>query len=180
MSFAIGAAGSGKSAVINQVVKELKSQDVEVLAFRLDRCEDFNSIEKLGGQLGLSKSPVGSLRRAADKRDAVLVIDQFDAMSLMSGRLPNSHDAVADLVDEAMALNIRVIVACRLFDFENDHQIREISAKWKAQHVTVGDLSDDAVANAVTEMGGEFCKTYRKTTRAVKTAITSCSNLRKS
>ena len=162
LSFAIGAAGSGKSAVINQVVKELKSQDVEVLAFRLDRCEDFNSIEKLGGQLGLSKSPVGSLRRAADKRDAVLVIDQFDAMSLMSGRLPNSHDAVADLVDEAMALNIRVIVACRLFDFENDHQIREISAKWKAQHVTVGDLSDDAVANAVTEMGGDFARLTEK------------------
>ena len=154
--FVIGAAGSGKSAVINQVVEELKSQDAEVLAFRLDQCEDFNSIEKLGRKLELSKSPVVSLQRAADKCDAVLVIDQFDAMSLMSGRLPNSYDAVADLVDEAMALNIRVIVACRLFDFENDYRIREISAKWKAQHVTVGDLSDDAVANAVTEMGDDI------------------------
>jgi hypothetical protein len=162
LSFVIGAAGSGKSAVINQVVEKLKSQDAEVLAFRLDRCADFNSTKKLGKRLELPKSPVASLQQAANERDAVLVIDQLDAMSLMSGRLPNSSDAVADLVDEAMALNIRVILACRLFDFENDHRIREISAKWKAQHVTVGDLSDDAVANAVTEMGGDFARLTEK------------------
>lgn len=162
LSFVIGAAGSGKSAVINQVVKELKSQDAEVLAFRLDQCEDFNSIEKLGEKLNLSKSPVASLRRAADERDAFLVIDQFDTISLMSGRLPNSYDAVADLVDEAMTSNIRVIVACRLFDFENDHRIRKINDEWKAQHVTVGDLSDDAVANAVTEMRGDIARLTEK------------------
>ena len=161
-SFVIGAAGSGKSAVINQVVKELKSQDAEVLAFRLDQCEDFNSIEKLGEKLNLSKSPVASLRSAADERDAFLVIDQFDTISLMSGRLPNSYDAVADLIDEAMALNIRVIVACRLFDFENDHRIRKINDEWKAQHVTVSDLSDDAVANAVTEMRGDIARLTEK------------------
>lgn len=175
LSFVIGAAGSGKSAVINQVVKELKSQDAEVLAFRLDQCEDFNSIEKLGEKLNLSKSPVASLRSAADERDAFLVIDQFDTISLMSGRLPNSYDAVADLIDEAMALNIRVIVACRLFDFENDHRIRKINDEWKAQHVTVSDLSDDAVANAVTEMRGDIARLTEKTTRVVKTTITSCS-----
>ena len=168
LSFVIGAAGSGKSAVINQVVKELKSQDVEVLAFRLDRCEDFNSIEKLGGQLDLSKSPVASLRRAADKRDAVLVIDQFDTISLMSGRLPNSYDAVADLVDEAMALDIRVIVVCRLFDFENDHRIRKINDEWKGQHVVVGDLSDDVVADAVTEMGGDIARLTAKQRELLK------------
>lgn len=160
--FVIGAAGSGKSAVINQVVEELKSQDAEVLAFRLDQCEDFNSIEKLGRKLELLKSPVVSLQRAADKCDAVLVIDQFDAMSLMSGRLPNSYDAVADLVDEAMALNIRVIVACRLFDFENDYRIRKINDEWKGQHVVVGDLSDDVVADAVTEMGGDIARLTAK------------------
>ena len=162
LSFVIGAAGAGKSAVINQVVEKLESQEAEVLAFRLDRCEDFNSIEKLGRQLDLSKSPVVSLQRAADKRNAVLVIDQFDTISLMSGRLPNSYDAVADLVDEAMALNIRVIVACRLFDFENDHRIRKVSDKWKGQHVVVGDLSDDAVANAVVEMGGNIARLTEK------------------
>lgn len=168
LSFVIGAAGSGKSAVINQVVKELKSQDAEVLAFRLDRCEDFNSIEKLGEELVLSKSPVASLRRAADKRDAVLIIDQFDTISLMSGRLPNSYDAVADLVDEAMALDIRVIVVCRLFDFENDHRIRKINDEWKGQHVVVGDLSDDVVADAVTEMGGDIARLTAKQRELLK------------
>ena len=166
--FVIGAAGSGKSAVINQVVEELKSQNAEVLAFRLDRCEDFNSIEKLGRQLDLSKSPVVSLRRAADKRDAVLVIDQFDTISLMSGRLPNSYDAVADLVDEATELNIRVIVACRLFDFENDHRIRKISDEWKGQHVVVGDLSDDVVADAVVGMGGNIARLTEKQRELLK------------
>ena len=82
----------------------------------------FQFHEKAGEATRVTKSPVASLQRAANERDAVLVIDQLDAISLMSGRLPNSYDAVADLIDEAMAEGIRVIVACRLFDLENDHE----------------------------------------------------------
>lgn len=168
LSFIVGVAGSGKSAVVNQLVEKLQSQNAEVLAFRLDRCADFNSTKKLGKRLELPKSPVASLQRAANERDAVLVIDQLDAISLMSGRLPNSYDAVADLIDEAMALDIRVIVVCRLFDFENDHRIRKINGEWKAQHVTVGDLSDDAVADAVTEMGGDIARLTAKQRELLK------------
>ena len=162
LSFIVGVAGSGKSAVVNQVVEKLQSQNAEVLAFRLDRCADFNSTKKLGKQLELPKSPVASLQRAANERDAVLVIDQLDAISLMSGRLPNSYDAVADLIDEAMAEGIRVIVACRLFDLENDHRIRRIVEKWQAERITVNDLSDDAVANAVMKIGGDIARLTEK------------------
>lgn len=158
LSFIVGVAGSGKSAVVNQLVEKLQSQNAEVLAFRLDRCADFNSTKKLGKRLELPKSPVASLQRAANERDAVLVIDQLDAISLMSGRLPNSYDAVADLIDEAMAEGIRVIVACRLFDLENDHRIRRIVEKWQAERITVNDLSDDVVANAVMKIGGDIAR----------------------
>ena len=162
LSFIVGVAGSGKSAVVNQLVEKLQSQNAEVLAFRLDRCADFNSTKKLGKRLELPKSPVASLQRAANERDAVLVIDQLDAISLMSGRLPNSYDAVADLIDEAMAEGIRVIVACRLFDLENDHRIRRIVEKWQAERITVNDLSDDVVANAVMEIGGDIARLTEK------------------
>ena len=57
-----------------------------------------------------------------------------------------------------MAEGIRVIVACRLFDLENDHRIRRIVEKWQAERITVNDLSDDVVANAVMKIGGDIAR----------------------
>ncbi|WP_369374496.1 hypothetical protein AB1046_09060 [Promicromonospora sp. Populi] len=154
LALVVGTGGGGKSAVVYQAASGLESQGAEVLAFRLDRRGGFSSTAGLGKQLGLSTSPVASLRMAADGRDALLIIDQLDAVSLASGRLSERYDVIADLIDEAMAVDgVRVILACRLFDVENDHRIRRLDARPDVERLTVKPLPDGAVTGAVEAMG---------------------------
>ncbi|MEI4748074.1 hypothetical protein [Rhodococcus erythropolis] len=154
LALVVGAGGGGKSAVLYQAAREFEGQDAEVLAFRLDRRGAFGSTMELGTQLGLSTSPVAALRQAADGRDAFLVIDQLDAVSLASGRLSERYDVIADLIQEATAVDgVRVILACRLFDVENDHRIRKLDARNDVERLTVEPLPDEAAADAVSAMG---------------------------
>ncbi|WP_329361974.1 hypothetical protein OG896_02585 [Streptomyces sp. NBC_00669] len=150
----IGAAGGGKSAVLHQVFTALDDAATPVLAFRLDRLGPFDSTHALGRCVGLSMSPVGALGVMADGRPCVLVVDQLDAVSMASGRIPEAFDAVADLVDEAAAHpGMRVVLACRAFDAEADHRIRRLAAPEDCRRVTVGPLSETQVEIAVTDMG---------------------------
>jgi hypothetical protein len=157
--FVSGTAGGGKSSALEQSVEVLEASGAQVLALRLDRLDSFASTTDLGRQLGLDTSPAVVLALAADGRDAFLVIDQLDAVSLASGRMPESFDVVMDLIGEALSVSgIRVILACREFDIENDHRIRSLADRPDTVKVSVGLLSADAVDSAVTSMGLDATK----------------------
>jgi hypothetical protein len=154
LAIVLGTAGGGKSSVLEQVVTSLAPSGAEVLALRLDRVEPFASTAELGRQLGLDTSPAAALALAADGHDAYLVLDQLDAVSLASGRMPQSFDVVMDLIGEALSVsNVRVILACREFDVENDHRIRALAARPDMRKVQVGLLSNETVKAAVERMG---------------------------
>ncbi|KAF0834956.1 hypothetical protein C8E84_2813 [Ornithinibacter aureus] len=154
LALVVGAGGGGKSSVLYQAAGEFEAQGAEVLAFRLDRRGAFSSTIELGIQLGLPTSPVAALRLAADGREAFLIIDQLDAVSLASGRLSERYDVIADLIQEATAVDgVYVILACRLFDVENDHRIRKLDARNDVERLTVEPLPVESVADAVSAMG---------------------------
>ncbi|WP_216588727.1 NACHT domain-containing protein [Streptomyces brasiliscabiei] len=149
-----GTAGGGKSAVLHRAFTALDEAATPVLAFRLDRLEPFSSTRELGQRIGLPLSPVGALGAVADGRPCVLLVDQLDAVSMASGRIPEAFDAVADLVDEAAAHPaMRVVLACRAFDAEADHRIRRLAAPDHCARVAVESLSDAQVDTALTSMG---------------------------
>lgn len=149
----VGTAGGGKSVVLHQFVQSAIDSGAEVLALRLDQLDRFASTDDLGRQRGLGGSPAAALAKAANGRDAYLVIDQLDAVSLASGRMPESFDVVVDLIGEALAVNgMRVVLACREFDVDNDHRIRALAARPDVQTVPVALLSMEAVERAVAEM----------------------------
>ncbi|MEV7599740.1 hypothetical protein AB0O91_20390 [Kitasatospora sp. NPDC089797] len=149
-----GTAGSGKSSVLHQVHTVLAEQAVPTLAFRLDRMEPFSSTHELGRRIGLTVSPVSALGVAAEGRTCVLIIDQLDAVSLASGRIPDTFDAVADLVGEAAAHPaMRVVLVCRAFDVEADPRIRRLTEAEPCTHIAVESLSDEQIDTAVTAMG---------------------------
>jgi len=150
----VGDAGVGKSAVLRQTITTLEVDNTAVLCFRLDRLERFASSVELGKQLGLDVSPVTALAVVAQSQPSVLVIDQLDAVSFASGRLPENFDVVANLVREASAFpQMKVVMACRGFDVDNDNRIRELSRKTNSILVSVGPLSDVAIDSAVCAMG---------------------------
>lgn len=150
-----GAAGHGKSAVLHQAVSTLAA-DWPVLAMRLDLIEVFSSTHELGvDRLGLPASPVAALAAVAEGGDCLLVIDQLDAVSLASGRMPANFEHVAASIREAEAFGgMRVLLACRQFDIDNDYRLRGLVAEdGPAEQMTIGALSDEQVAGAVDAMG---------------------------
>lgn len=154
VAFLIGTAGGGKSAALAQGLRKVAECGLSVLGFRLDRVDNFTTTEELGNKLGLSTSPVTALAATAAGAQCLLVVDQLDAVSLASGRMHNSFDAVADLVNEASAFpNMRVIFACRQFDVDNDHRIRNLTKSAKATRISVPPLTDHEVNDAVAAMG---------------------------
>ncbi|WP_435583202.1 nSTAND1 domain-containing NTPase [Amycolatopsis thermoflava] len=155
----VGQAGAGKSVVLSQALRRIVTSDFPVLGFRLDRINDFATTQELGERLGLSVSPVAALATAANDQPCLLVIDQLDAVSIASGRMPNSFDAIADLVNEASAFpKMRVMLACRRFDVDNDHRIRSLSKATKANEVALRPLDDEEITGAVTAMGLDASK----------------------
>lgn len=154
LTLLVGAAGGGKSSVLFQAATSLPAEDRAVLAFRLDRLKPFASTTEVGRQLGLDTSPAAALALAADGRNALLIIDQLDAVSLASGRMPQSFDVVMDLIGEALSVSgVRVVLACREFDVENDHRIRALAQGPDIGTVGVEELPIEAVKAAVEGMG---------------------------
>lgn len=149
-----GTAGGGKSAVLHQGYRELDAQGTPVLAFRLDRLDRFSSTHELGRNIGLPVSPVSALGAVADGRPCVLIVGQLDAISLASGRMPDTFDTVADMVREAAAFPaMHVVMACREFDVQADHRIRLLTDLDHCAQVTVGPLTDDQIDAVLAGMG---------------------------
>ncbi len=155
VTMVVGAAGAGKSGVLWQSVQELEAKEHwPILAFRLDRLESMASTSDLGRQLGLGVSPVTALAAVAAGGPCLLVVDQLDAVSFASGRLPSGFNTVVDLIREAAAFpQMRVLLACRAFDVDNDHRIRQLIADNEVGRLDVGPLTGSQVDAAVAAMG---------------------------
>ena len=153
-----GTAGGGKTGCIIELVDELRRREVPVavLAFRLDRLKPVSNTAELGQQLGLEESPALVLAAAAKGGEAVLIVDQLDAISTASGRNSDFFDAVEGLLNEARGLrgqvNLHVIVVCREFDWQNDYRLRRLLSNQHAK-VEVGEFSAEEV-KAVLEAEG--------------------------
>jgi hypothetical protein len=143
-----GTAGAGKTGCVIEFVEALRSRGIPVLAFRLDRRAPVSSTRDFSQQFGLEESPALVLAAAAEAREAVLVVDQLDAVSTTSGRRADFCDAVEGMLAEARGLRERVklhvVVVCRAFDWENDHRLRPMVSKNHAQ-IEVAEFSLDEV-----------------------------------
>lgn len=159
-SVLIGKAGTGKTGCIIEFIEALqkRSDPAIVLAFRLDRLAPVSTTVALGRQLGLGESPALVLAAAADKQDAVLVIDQLDAVSTTSGRSSNFIDAVEALLSDVNGLRQRVklhvVVVCRAFDWHNDHRLRKLLAKdSQEKEIKITEFSVDEVKSVLSAEG---------------------------
>jgi hypothetical protein len=149
-----GAAGAGKSVVAGQVVAMARERRWPVLVLAADRLSDAATTSQLGTAVGLPDSPAVVLAGVAAGGDALLVIDQLDAVSIVSGRHPDRLRLVADLVREAHSYpRLRVLLACRKFDLENDRQLRAVANDGDAKVVAVGELAEDQVRSVLAAAG---------------------------
>ena len=149
-----GKAGGGKTGCVVEVVEKLRGKGVQVLAFRLDRHMSATSAADLGQRLELEESPASVLSAAAkfDGAPAVLIVDQLDAVSAMSGRASEAFDIVEQLLTEAKAAGIGTMVVCRVFDWRNDPRLRSLIRE-DDREVKLDKLSRDVVQDVLAKGG---------------------------
>ena len=153
-----GRAGSGKTGCVVEIVEGLRERGLPVLAFRLDRVLSVSTTTDLGCHLNLEESPVLVLAAAAEAAGCpgVLIVDQLDAVSTMSGRSSNAFDLVERLFHEVRGTRsratIHTIVVCRAFDWENDSRLRQLMPDSHAQ-VEVTEFTIDEVKTILAGAG---------------------------
>lgn len=90
---------------------------------------------------------------AAGKR-AVLIVDQADAVSEVSGRIAELRRVLLELVRKAAQYpRVQLIFACRSFDLENDHAFREIAETKGNVRVDLGPLKRSEIDPVLARLG---------------------------
>lgn len=150
-----GEAGGGKSGLLVQVIGKLVEDNVAYLAMRLDRLDStLRTTSQIGEKLDLPGAPVPVLGAIAEGRRSVLILDQLDAVSLISGKNPDLLDPVSDLLQEVTAFpEMRVIAVCRAFDLDNDHRLKRFASGEGFLRKLISPLSRADVLQGVSEAG---------------------------
>ena len=149
-----GKAGSGKSCVLAQLMGRLDKQGIPYLVLRLDWLDgsDLRS-QTIGTRLGLPKSPAITLGEFAGDDPSVLVVDQLDAISVVSARNQAVWSAFNELLYEAHAYpNMRILFACRSFDLERDPRLRALVGD-QDQRIPVKALDEAVIRSAIAAAG---------------------------
>ncbi|GHV77306.1 hypothetical protein AGMMS49942_21270 [Spirochaetia bacterium] len=151
-----GSAGSGKSGVVRQLIEKLRSENIPCLSFRIDQLIDIKTEEELGKVItNIDKSPITVLKGIYPDRSSVVIIDQVDAISEVSGRKGLLKEIIIRMVQKAIFYRtIKIILVCRTFDLENDPRLRMLEDDHKALKMSVPFLTwNDDIAPLLKEKG---------------------------
>jgi hypothetical protein len=152
--FVDGRAGTGKSDVLLGLAKQLEADGIPHLALRLDQRTPTTRPLELGAELGLPGSPPAALAKLAQGEPAVLIVDQLDFVSSISGRGTKLFECVSTMLDLAAAdPNLHVVLACRTFDLENDAHLRQLNQGERSARLTVGNFDDEQVRATTARLG---------------------------
>ncbi len=150
-----GPPGVGKSNVVEQVIDHEDLETWRKAVIRLDTLDGMAvTPDQLGKAFGLTGSPATLLGDLCGTEPSLLVIDQLDAVSTFSGRVPESFQSVERLLSSAPAWpSMRVLLAVRTVDLENDQRLAAIADAPGTVEVPIAKLTDDEVISAL-ELAG--------------------------
>ncbi len=152
-----GGAGLGKSAVVADILAKLTDRGWIAVALSMDSVEaETQTAAALGAQqVGPMLSPAQMLMSASGGTPAVLVVDQLDAVSTYSGRMPTAYEAVDEMLGElSSASNVKVLLAARTVDIAKDQRLSRLVAQQdRVERFLVQALSDTAVQDALAAAG---------------------------
>jgi hypothetical protein len=153
-----GRAGSGKSTVALDAIRQIIAEGWSAAVLRMDALEAVvRTAADLGTACGLVGSPAVLLAGVADGGPAVLLVDQLDAVSTYSGRMSDSFEAVDDILDQTRStLNVKIVLAIRSVDLETDPRMRRLLAdRTRVGAVELGDLDPVEVRVSLVRAGVE-------------------------
>jgi hypothetical protein len=152
-----GSGGAGKSGILYETLIQIRDRGNPCLVVRLDQEDLGRTPAELGKRLGLPASPAACIASIAGGRQAVLLIDQLDAVRWTSRHSPHALEMVAQLVESALEGGTKVVVACRTFDANHDDIIRTLVARLEHTEKCLrridATLSDDARDSLLDRIG---------------------------
>ena len=150
-----GRSGVGKTSIVSQILSTTDEQGWPTLLLRVDHMPPSSSPIQLGQSLGLTKSPVAVLADIAGERDCLLVIDQLDALSLASRRHPGFFECVIAVLTQAQRFpNMKVLLACRQFDIEDNRRFGElVNGNLIAKRYSIEPFDEETVRILVESLG---------------------------
>ena len=150
-----GTAGSGKSTVVTAVAKRLQDEEWFVAVARMDGHRPISTSSDLGQAMGLAGKPSVLLAGVSGGSPALLVVDQLDAASWYSGRMPNNFNAVQKTIAEIEPyLNVKILLVTRTADLRNDpRMIRLLKSQDRVERHTVGKLDAQEVKTHLSANG---------------------------
>jgi hypothetical protein len=103
----------------------------------VDHQLDRGTPQELGKALtNRRESPVTTLKGFEPERVSVLIVDQVDAVSEVSGRSGAVKEAVLRMANDAQNLKtVSLVLVCRSFDFDNDPRLKTLK-----QHSSVDQI----------------------------------------
>jgi hypothetical protein len=150
----VGDAGAGKSVVMRDVLHELEALGIPVLGLKADQyCVD--NIENLEKRLDL-KDGIDSIIIALvqENERVVVLIDQIDALSQsLSARREYLETFTRLIILLSNIKAVRIIVSCRTYDLQNDH---EFSFFQKQRKIHLGKLKDEEVKSVLQKLSPEI------------------------
>lgn len=145
-----GGAGAGKSTVAAEVLQRLQAHGFAVAAVRMDGVTaDVHTAKALGAAMELPDSPAVLLAGVADRAPAYLVVDQLDAVSSYSGRMPDAYEAIEAVLEQLRVTpNVKVLMAARTVDIDNDRRLTGLMADPRVERFPL-DLLEEADVHAL-------------------------------
>ena len=143
-----GVAGSGKSGVVRELIGRLADINIPHLALRIDQHLDCASPKTLGkAVIDREESPAATLKGLAPDQLSVLIVDQVDAVSEVSGRNGTVKQTVLRLVDDVRNFGtVALVIACRTLDLESDQRLKALKESSSIEHIDIQLLNwEDAV-----------------------------------
>lgn len=140
-------AGMGKTVVARDVLASLEDAGITVLAIKADELSGIESSSDLQARLDLPDRIERILRRFNLSEKIVLLIDQIDALSLSLAHDQAALNTLIKLIASTRYLsNIRIIISCRLFDFNTDPRLKSIETQKK---FSLPSLSDEEIKSVL-------------------------------
>ena len=155
--FLLGSAGSGKSIILKEIAQKAIEYGCAIIPIDVRLYEGFNNSEELGECLYNNKiSPVHVLVNISCGQTALLIIDQLDSLSSVSGRSLNKWAIIENLLQKINHYpNIKVLIGCRNFDLDRDSRFKEFAKKNEdsIKKIFITNLSKAVVKESLLKLG---------------------------
>ncbi|WP_252214225.1 hypothetical protein [Clostridium sp. VAP41] len=178
-----GKAGNGKSGCTEEILNYCKKNIIPVIAIKLDKRVPVGSAEKWGQDLGLPASLAHCLHSISKDEQAVIILDQLDALRWTQAHSRDSLLVCAEVINEIIKINIErkkkisVVFVCRTYDLENDNNIKALfksdensNLKMAWNKIPVDEFDDNTVKEVVGEQ-------YSGLSHKLKSILKTPSNL---